>query len=122
MKTKNKLIYDCYKNYLRSSKEYLTDTWKFTGEQNHSSFKTIVGDNLLINSNIKGIAAIDNYPSLNFLNKKNKKYLTKLQNSNYFEIYKKNKFENSYFGSSILIQFRYFLKIKKNSIQSCYSR
>ena len=113
MKTKDKLVDDCYKNYLRSSKKYLTDTWKFTGGQNYKFFKTVVGDNLLINSNIKGISAIDNYPSLNFLNKKNKKDLTKLQNSNYFEIYKKNKFEESYFGSSILIQFRYFLKIKK---------
>ena len=102
-----------YKNYLRTSKRYYTDTWKFTGEHNYNFFKTIVGDNLLINSNIKGLAAIDNYPSLNFLNKKNKKVLTKLQNSNYFEIYKKNKFEKSYFGSSILIQFRYFLKIKR---------
>ncbi len=113
MKLKDKLIDICYKNYLRTSKRYYTDTWKFTGEQNYNFFKTIVGNNLLINSNIKGLAAIDNYPSLNFLNKKNKNDLTKLQNLNFFEIYKKNKFEKSYFGSSILIQFRYFLEVKR---------
>ena len=115
MKAKDRIIEDCYKNYLRTSKNHNSDTWQITSAQNIEFFKTVAGDNVLINSNIRGLAPIDNYPNTSYLkNNKDVILLNKFHKKlNFFELYKKNKFGNYYFSSSFLIQFNYFLKIKK---------
>ena len=111
MKAKDRIIEDCYKNYLRTSKNHNSDTWQITSAQNIEFFKTVAGDNVLINSNIRGLAPIDNYPNTSYLkNNKDVILLNKFHKKlNFFELYKKNKFGNYYFSSS-LIQFNYFLK------------
>ena len=57
-----KIINQCYSNYKRCSKNYYSDTWKATSNQNIDFFKTKNLEKLLINSNLRGLAAIDNYP------------------------------------------------------------
>ena len=107
-----KILTKCYKNYLRTSKNYYSDTWKATSSQNIEFFKEKNLDNMLTNNNIRGLAPIDNYPSYDYLNKKSSKELNELQNKEYFNIYKKNKYLNYFFGSSYTIAFRYFLNVK----------
>lgn len=107
-----KILTKCYENYLRTSKNYYSDTWKATSSQNIEFFKEKNLDNMLTNNNIRGLAPIDNYPSYDYLNKKTSKELNQLQKKEYFEIYKKNKYLNYTFGSSYTIAFRYFLNIK----------
>lgn len=109
----NKILNECYKNYLRTSKNYYSDTWKATSSQNIQLFKNMKSlGNILTNNNIRGLAPIDNYPSYEYLNNKSSKELSQLQEKEYFEIYKKNKHLTYYFGSSYTIAFRYFLNIK----------
>ena len=107
-----KILTKCYENYLRTSKNYYSDTWKATSSQNIEFFKVKNLDNMLTNNNIRGLAPIDNYPSYDYLNKKTSKELNQLQNKEYFEIYKKNKYLSYSFGSSYTIAYRYFLNIK----------
>ena len=108
-KSLKKYLFD----YNRASKNYYSDTWKETSSQNLNFFIKKDLSNILINNNIRGLAPIDNFPSGDFLNKKNILELNKLQKKEYFKIYKKNKYLNYNFGSAYLIAYRYFTKIKK---------
>ena len=106
----NKILNKCYKNYLKASNNYYSDTWKATSSQNIEFFKKKNLFNMLTNNNIRGLAPIDNYPAYDYLDKASTKELKDLQKKEYFDIYKKNKYLNSFYGSSYTIAYRYFLK------------
>lgn len=108
----NKILNKCYKNYLKASNNYYSDTWKATSSQNIEFFKKKNLFNMLTNNNIRGLAPIDNYPAYDYLDKASTKELKDLQKKEYFDIYKKNKYLNSFYGSSYTIAYRYFLNIK----------
>mgnify|MGYP001256081169 FL=1 len=73
------IIDHCYNNYKRSSKNYYSDTWRATAKQNIDFFKTKNIKKLLINSDLRGLVAIDNYPCCEYLNKSNSKILNNFQ-------------------------------------------
>tara|TARA_Y100000294_G_scaffold88856_1_gene82862 strand:+ start:584 stop:2752 length:2169 start_codon:yes stop_codon:yes gene_type:complete len=106
------IIDHCYNNYKRSSKNYYSDTWRATAKQNIDFFKTKNIKKLLINSDLRGLVAIDNYPCCEYLNKSNSKILNNFQEKEYFEIYKKIKHLNYYFSPSYIINYRHYLNIR----------
>ena len=102
----------CYNNYKRSSKNYYSDTWRATASHNIDFFKTKKLKKMLVNRNLRGLAAIDNYPCCGYLNKSNSKILNHFQEKEHFEVYKKIKHLNYYFSPSYIINYRHYLNIK----------
>ena len=112
MLTKKNIINVCYNNYLASQKNYHSDTWKETSSQNINLFKKFSLENPYTNSNIRGLAPLDNYPSIDFLTKESAKILEKFHQNEFFDTYKKIKFNKYKFAASFVVAFRYFIKIK----------
>ena len=113
MRKKNQILKICFTNYLLSKKNNYSDTWKVTSQQNIDFFKQFSLKNPFLNSNIKGLAPLDNYPSIDHLTNKNAKILNYFQNNQFFNVYKKIKFKSYIFSASYVVAFRYFNKIKK---------
>ena len=111
------LIKDEYINdYQRCFKlrKKISDTWFVTGSQNITNINSNLSPNLLLNSNVRGLFHIDNYPSISFLNKNNINLLNRFQKLEKFKTYNKIKILNKYYASSHIINFRNFLKIQKH--------
>ena len=113
MITNKKIFRTCYENFINSSSNYYSDTWKATSYQNTFFKKKLELDEFYTNNNIRGLAPLDNYPSTSYLNNNNKVLLKKLHHNTCFDTYKKIEFKNQKFGSSFLIAYRYFSKIYK---------
>ena len=91
MLIKNNILNGCYSNYLLSKKSYHSDTWKETSSQNINFFKRFSLENPYTNNNIRGLAPLDNYPSVEFLTKESAKLLEKFHQNEFFDTYKKIK-------------------------------
>ena len=113
MLIKNNILNGCYSNYLLSKKSYHSDTWKETSSQNINFFKRFSLENPYTNNNIRGLAPLDNYPSVEFLTKESAKLLEKFHQNEFFDTYKKIKFNKYKFAASFVVAFRYFTKIKE---------
>ena len=91
----------------------ISNTWKNTGFNNSNYFRNKKINSLAIDSNIKGLFHIDQYPSTSFLNKSNISYLHKLQSLDKIEFYKKIYLYKKNISPSYVINYRNFLNIKK---------